>query len=112
MSNQIFTDMSAVVKAAAGYAKAQATFNAAAKQCGLIMKPLHDALQDADQALKQALNTAAADEAKLVTVDLSALLVTALEQQAAAEQAAALAASQQQSANDAAGVVPAGQSGL
>jgi hypothetical protein len=94
VSNQIFTDMSAVVKAAAAYAKAQAMFNAAAKQCGLVMKPLHDGLQEADAALKQSLNTAAADEAKVVTVDLAALLATAQAEQAAAEVAAALAASQ------------------
>jgi hypothetical protein len=97
--SQVFSDMSQVVKAAAAYAKAQATFNAAAKLCGLIMKPLHDALQDSDQALKQALNTAAADEAKTVNVDLSSLLATAQAEQVAAEAAAVLAA-QQTAANE------------
>jgi hypothetical protein len=95
VTSEVFNDMSQVAKAGAAYAKAQATFNAAAKQCGLIMKPLHDAVQDADQQLKLALNKAAEDEAKTIKVDLAALLQTALDEQIAAAAVAAAAAQQQ-----------------
>jgi hypothetical protein len=95
VTSEVFNDMSQVANAGAAYAKAQATFNAAAKQCGLIMKPLHDAVQNADQQLKLALNKAAEDEAKTIKVDLAALLQTALDEQIAA---AAVAAAQAQQA--------------
>ncbi len=100
MSNQVFNDMHEITKAGAAYAKAQATFNAAAKQCGLIMAPLHNAMQAADVALKEAINKTATDEAKTVKVDLSVLLATALAEQATAEAAAALAAQTQAAANE------------
>jgi hypothetical protein len=99
VTSEVFNDMSQVAKAGAAYAKAQAEFNAAAKQCGLIMKPLHDAVQDADQQLKLALNKAAEDEAKTIKVDLAALLQKALDEQVAAA-AVAMAAAQAQAANE------------
>lgn len=100
MTSLVFTDMSVLTTASAKFVRAQANFNAAAKLCGLVMKPLHDALQDADQALKQALNTAAGHEADGTKFDLNALLAVAQDEQAVLAQQAALAASQQ-SANDA-----------
>lgn len=67
----IFHDMTAVTVTAAALVKAQAEFDAVAKQCGLIMKPLHDQLQEANDAHKQAMLKAAASEAEHIEVDLN-----------------------------------------
>ena len=73
----IFADHSRLTQAASRLAKAQARFDVVVKQVQLIMKPLHDELQSANEAFKAICTQTAKDEAAHISVDLVGLLQVA-----------------------------------